>query len=212
MDKQPGNSLYQRLKDDILHRRLPIGEPLKQVELSERYQVSRIPVRDALQRLKSEGWLTTVGKRGVMVAPLSATEAEDLYQMRMYLEPLLLGHAMANISHKILGEALDILEQIEQQDLTIEQHGELNWQFHSCLYKQAKRPTLFNTVSALHQQCGRYIGYHTLNLDYQSASQSEHHALLRATKEKNTEEAQAILKAHIQVAGEQMVTHLKKAQ
>ena len=210
MQKQHAHSLYLKMKDDILHHRLPVGEPLKQVELSTRYDVSRIPIRDTLQKLKAEGWLTQTGKRGVMVAPLSATEAEDLYQMRLRLEPLLLQYSIANLSHKILGEAQDILEQIDSEtDLSIEQHGELNWQFHACLYRQAMRPTLFNTVSALHQQCGRYIGYHTLTLKYQIASQSEHYQLLEAIKHQDVQKAVVVLEQHIRIAGEQLVEHLR---
>lgn len=209
MEKQHARKLYQQVKEDILHNRLPVGEPLKQVELSERYQVSRIPIRDVLQKLKGEGWLTPVGKRGVMVAPLSPVEAEDLYLMRMYLEPLLLGHGVPNITHQILGQAQDILEQIDQgASLSIEQHGELNWHFHACLYQAAQRPTLFYTVSDLHQKCGRYIGYHTLALDYRESSQSEHYQLLEAIKDKQVNRAKQILKAHISDAGEQLVRHL----
>jgi DNA-binding GntR family transcriptional regulator len=89
-DKQPAEALYQQLKQDIRDNKLPIARPLKQQQLAADYGVSRIPIRDVLQRLKNEGWLTQSGKRGVMVHPLSATEAEDLYIMRMYLEPLFL--------------------------------------------------------------------------------------------------------------------------
>lgn len=209
MDKQHASRLYLQIKDDIRNNKLPVGEALKQVELSERYAVSRIPVRDVLQKLKSEGWLTECGKRGVMVPPLSASQAEDLYLMRMYLEPLILNHAVPKLTHQNLGEAMDILEQIDKSgDLSIQQHGELNWQFHACLYNAAKRPTLFNTIASLHQQCGRYIGYHSLELEYLDTSQKEHYLLIEAIKAKNTNRAKHLLKAHISEAGEILVSHL----
>ncbi len=209
MDKQPAEQVYQKIKADIRDNNLPIAEPLKQQELSERYGVSRIPIRDVLQRLKNEGWLITSGKRGVMVPPLSAQEAEDLYLMRMYLEPLILTHAMGKISQGTLTLAADILVQIEtQENLSPQQHGELNWQFHGLLYEAANRPTLFNTIQGLHQQCGRYIGYHTVTLDYKDRSQIEHRQLLEALQNKQLGKAKAILKAHISEAGEQLVAHL----
>jgi DNA-binding GntR family transcriptional regulator len=210
-DKQCAEQLYLQIKQDIRVQNFAVGEALKQVELSKRYGVSRIPIRDALQKLKNEGWLTVCGKRGVMVPPLSAEEAEDLYMMRMYLEPLLLGHSLPRINNQNLGQAEDILEQIDDgTSLSIEQHGELNWQFHSILYEAANRPTLFNTVSGLHQQCGRYIGYHTLELNYLETSQDEHRHLLSAVKSKNHIKAKRILKAHIAETGEKLVTHLLK--
>jgi DNA-binding GntR family transcriptional regulator len=209
-DKQPAEALYQQLKQDIRDNKLPIARPLKQQQLAADYGVSRIPIRDVLQRLKNEGWLTQSGKRGVMVHPLSATEAEDLYIMRMYLEPLILGHAMAKLNHQILGQATDILEQLQQPKLSIAQHGELNWQFHACLYGAAKRPTLFNNIANLHQLCSRYIGFHSVELGYLEISQQQHYQLLEAIKAKQLGKAKAILKQHIAEAGETLVAYLHK--
>jgi DNA-binding GntR family transcriptional regulator len=209
-DKQPAEALYQQLKQDIRDNKLPIASPLKQEQLATEYGVSRIPIRDVLQRLKNEGWLTQSGKRGVMVHPLSATEAEDLYIMRMYLEPLILSHAMPKLNHQVLGQATDILEQLDQPKLSIAQHGDLNWQFHACIYQAAKRPTLFNNIANLHQLCSRYIGFHSVELDYKKTSQQEHYQLLEAIKSKQLGKAKAILKQHISEAGEILVAYLHK--
>jgi DNA-binding GntR family transcriptional regulator len=209
-DKQPAEALYQQLKQDIRDNKLPIASPLKQEQLAADYGVSRIPVRDVLQRLKNEGWLTQSGKRGVMVHPLSATEAEDLYIMRMYLEPLILGHAIPKLNHQILGQATDILEQLDQSNLSIAEHGDLNWQFHACLYQAANRPTLFNNIANLHQLCSRYIGFHSIELNYEKTSQQEHYQLLDVIKNKQLGKAKNILKQHISEAGEILVNYLIK--
>lgn len=212
MTKQPAQQLYTQIKLDIRDNKLPIGEPLKQQALSERYQVSRIPIRDVLQRLKNEGWLKVSGKRGVMVPALNATEAEDLYMMRMYLEPLLIEYASGKISQQDLGKAADFLVAIDENpNLSIQEHGELNWQFHACLYAVAERQTLFETVSSLHQQCGRYIGFHTKDLDYKSTSQKEHYAMLQALRERDTALAKQILRDHISQAGEQLTQYLQNS-
>lgn len=208
INKQPAEALYQQLKQDIRDHKLPVGSPLKQEQLATKYGVSRIPIRDVLQRLKNEGWLTQSGKRGVMLHPLSAIEAEDLYLMRMYLEPLILSYAIPKLNHQTLGQATDILEQLEQPHLSIAQHGELNWQFHACLYQAANRPTLFNNVANLHQLCSRYIGFHSVELAYEKTSQQEHYALLEAIKAKQVAKAKTILKQHISEAGEMLVSYL----
>lgn len=209
-DKQPAEALYQQLKHDIRDNKLPIATPLKQEQLAAEYGVSRIPIRDVLQRLKNEGWLTQSGKRGVMVHPLSATEAQDLYIMRMYLEPLILSHAIVKLNYQTLGQATDILEQLNQPKLSIAEHGELNWQFHACIYQAAKRPTLFNNIANLHQLCSRYIGFHSVELDYVKTSQQEHYQLLEAIKAKQLGKAKTILKQHISEAGETLVAYLHK--
>jgi DNA-binding GntR family transcriptional regulator len=211
-DKQPAAQLYVQIKQDIATNALPVGVPLKQAELAERYAVSRIPIRDVLQKLKGEGWLTDCGKRGVMITPLSAVEAEDLYIIRMYLEPLILAHAIPKINNQVLGQATDLLEQIDSRDkLSVQQQGELNWQFHACLYQAANRPTLYNAIANLHQQCARYIGFHSVTLDYLDTSQQQHYQLLEAIKSKQINRAKQILKQHISDAGEILVDYLHKS-
>ncbi|WP_158970731.1 GntR family transcriptional regulator [Paraglaciecola sp. L3A3] len=208
MPNHNADSLYQQIKLDILDQKLILGSVLKQEELSHRYGVSRIPIRDVFQRLKSEGWLIQSGKCGVMVNPLTAEEAEDLYFMRMQLEPLILGYAIPNISNKILGEATDILEQLDSKQQSGQQHGELNWQFHTCLYQAANRRTLLNTINNLQQLSSRYIGFHAIQLNYVATCQTEHYALIDAIKEKQVEKAQDILEQHIAKAGKLLVNYL----
>lgn len=107
-----------------------------------------------------------------MISPLSAVEAEDLYIIRMYLEPLILAHAIPKITNQVLGKAADLLALIDSKDtLSVQQQGELNWQFHACLYEVANRPTLYNAIANLHQQCAHYIGFHLVELNYQKTSQ-----------------------------------------
>lgn len=202
-------SLYQQLKADLQSGRFPPGTVLKQTELAEQYGVSRIPVRDAIQRLKNEGWLTAHGKRGVAVPRFDPLEVEDIYLMRMRLEPLLQTLAAPKLNAEILGRARDILDRMEgEKTLPAAEIGARNWQFHACLYRAADRPTLFATVEQLHRQCERYIGYQSRSLDYQHTSQREHYALLDALQRGDTEEAAEILEQHIAAAGRALVKHL----
>jgi DNA-binding GntR family transcriptional regulator len=208
-DRQLAQSLYEQLKQDIREHKLPVGMALKQEELAAQYGVSRIPIRDVLQKLKNEGWLVQSGKCGVMIASLSAQEAEDLSLMRQYLEPLLLAYALPNLTNNMLGQAEDLLVALDNKQLSVTECGELNWQFHACLYQAANRPTLFNTIVNLHQQCSRYIGFHNTQLNYNSTSQDEHYQLLDALKNKQLELAQSILKQHIAQASCQLVAYLQ---
>ena len=68
----------QSIKEDILKNQLPRGVPLRQAILSARYGVSRIPIRDALLSLKSEGWLVPNGKAGVMIPDLNWTDRKSV--------------------------------------------------------------------------------------------------------------------------------------
>ncbi|WP_043320206.1 GntR family transcriptional regulator [Microbulbifer sp. HZ11] len=205
--------LYHQLKLDLQRGHFAPGTPLKQAEIAKRYGVSRIPVRDALARLKAEGWLCTHGKRGLAVPALAPQEAEDLYLMRMHLEPLLLERAAPNLNGEIIGRARDILDAMDKNPvLDASALGQHNWQFHTTLYRAAERPALFHTVEQLQRQCERYIGYQNRTLDYQSTSQEEHHRLLDLLQQGDCAPACALLEQHIAAAGRLLVQHLSDRQ
>ncbi len=80
--------IVARLRDDILARRVAPGERLVESELTERFAVSRGPVRESLRRLEAEGFIDHVPNRGAVVRRLSAQEILELFQIRTELEAL----------------------------------------------------------------------------------------------------------------------------
>ncbi|WP_417552343.1 GntR family transcriptional regulator [Marinomonas fungiae] len=201
--------LLDQLKVDILNGQLERGSPLRQQDLSERYGVSRIPIRDAIAVLKNQGWLVAHGKVGVMVPELNWCEAEDLYQMRALLECQILEYAIPNISHEVIGKARDINLQLNSLSLSLVERGQLNWELHASLYKVANRPTLFNVVAILNEQVRRYMGFQYGPLNYRDISQNEHEQLLNHLSVGDSEKAIALLHRHIDEAGKELVSYLK---
>ncbi|WP_416307813.1 GntR family transcriptional regulator [Neptunicella sp. SCSIO 80796] len=201
-------TLLKQLKQDIQTGVFLPGEVLRQTELAARYQVSRIPVRDAISTLLNEGWLVRHGKAGVAVAAFDQQEVEDIYLMRMRLEPLILELAFPHLSKALLGQAEDLLD-LADNARTAQQVGELNWRFHQSLYQCANRVTLMDTVNHLHQQCARYIGYQSINLHHMHRSQQEHRQMITALRQQNLTAANDLLISHIQQAGQLLVEHIR---
>jgi DNA-binding GntR family transcriptional regulator len=74
-DKRPGKEtgsarVYSKLREEILRVQLPPGSPLDEVGLSERFEMSRSPIREALVRLSSEGLVVILPNRSTIVAPM----------------------------------------------------------------------------------------------------------------------------------------------
>ncbi len=89
-------SIYQRLRQDILWGRFAPGSPLRSDELRSRYDVGISPLREALTRLTSERLVTSIGQRGFRVSPLTAYDVEDTARTRIVIE----GEALAkSIEH-----------------------------------------------------------------------------------------------------------------
>jgi DNA-binding GntR family transcriptional regulator len=202
--------IIQSIKEDILNNHLPRGIPLRQAYLSTRYGVSRIPIRDALQALKSEGWLVLHGKAGVMIPDLNWQEAEDLYLMRAELEYLLFEMAFECIHDKDVAKARLFLLELDQEYVSLVSRGELNWCFHSALYMPANRPTLLRVVEGLNKQAVRYLGFQFGPLGYQAKSQDQHEELIALIEARDKNAALILLRQHIEKAGVLLTGYLKK--
>lgn len=202
-------NIKEAIKEDILNNRLPRGVPLRQVELSERYKVSRIPIRDALLSLRVEGWLSPHGKAGVMVPEFRWEEAEDLYLMRSKLECLLFEMAFDHIGEAELKEARLALLELNKDSLSLIQYGEMNWHFHSVLYKAANRVALHHVVEGLNEKVIRYLGFQYGPLGYRVESEKQHEDLLFLIEQGDKQGALDFLQQHIEEAGKLLTKYLK---
>jgi DNA-binding GntR family transcriptional regulator len=99
---------YQRLRDAILSNQLPPGTPLSVPEFARRFQVSRSPVREAVQRLVFEGLAINVAHKGAEVAGVQLEDLQQLYMVREMLE----GLAARLATERIDGSGLDTLRRI----------------------------------------------------------------------------------------------------
>lgn len=76
------------LREQIITGELAMGSKLNEREIAERLQVSRIPVREALPILESEGFITSQPRRGAVVHLLTITDAAEVFDLRRQLEPM----------------------------------------------------------------------------------------------------------------------------
>lgn len=203
--------LYIQLKQDIQQGVWPAGVQLTQQQLAGHYAVSRIPVRDVLQQLQAEAWLQPYGKAGLMVPPLTAAEAEELYQIRLQLEPMALRLACPNLTFSQLGQAEDLLSSMAKHtEVSLFERGELNWQFHFLLYQPCQQPHLLRILTSLHQQVARYLGFQEHAMQYSDISSQEHWQLISLLRQEKSTEALELLSQHIAEAGTLLVRHLKQ--
>jgi GntR family transcriptional regulator, rspAB operon transcriptional repressor len=80
------DSVYERIRSEILSCALKPGSQLQERDLVERYAVSKSPIRDALLRLEAQHLIEVLPRKGYRVRPISVADAGELYEMRMVLE------------------------------------------------------------------------------------------------------------------------------
>ncbi len=118
--KNRSDLVYSSLKEDILTLRLKPGQLLSEVEICERFGVSRTPVRDALRLLQEQGFVNTVPYRGVFATLLNYDKIRQLVYMRFAVETRVIRDFM-KIKTPVIME--DINHLIRKQDAVIQESG-----------------------------------------------------------------------------------------
>lgn len=195
------------LRDAIIRGEFKASEPLRQDRIAKDLGVSKIPLREALVELKSEGLVTFLPKRGAIVSPLSAAEAEEIFFMRMALETAAIQKAIPLLGNADLIRAKSVLEIIDSET-DRDKWGELNWEFHSFLYQAARMPLMLKTIRYLHNNVTRYLILYLDRLSGSDRSQEEHWALLRACRDRDVRAAETILKTHLRQASDNLTAYL----
>ena len=187
------------LREGILSGVLGGGRPLRQIEIAEEFGVSSVPVREALRQLEGEGLVVFYPRRGAVVSELSRDEVLEICEMREALELLALRKAFPNITDGDLRRAGEVLDWADAQtdEELLARWGQVNWEFHSALYRPANRPQLLGVIRNLHNKFDRYLRIHFSTMDYRGKGQQEHREILERCKQRDEEGAIKALHQHI---------------
>jgi len=176
---------------EMLRGQFAPGSWVRQDQLAKRLGVSKIPVREALQRLAAIGLLRFEPNRGVVVPTLSVAEAAENYALRSAIEPVLLAQAMPNLSIVDLAEAELALT---RSDLSL---TEANWAFHHALYRTSRWDRGLAMTQVLHAAVAPYVLLYTEGLGGAQNSSDEHLAMLDACRNRHVDQAVNLLAQHL---------------
>lgn len=185
------------LREAILAGRYGEGQQLRQDELAEQFGTSRIPVREALRQLESEGLVELQTNKGAVVKAISLDDVFELLDIRIALECRALKLAIPNMAIEDFDLADEILAEYDQApDPAL--WGEMNWRFHWALYTPCNRPRLLGMIEANYGHVSRFIRRQVSTATGKTKPQQEHAELLRLCKEDDVEGAVALLEKHIE--------------
>jgi len=198
-----------RLRDDVLSGRLAAGARLSQEALAERFRVSRIPIRDALRQLQSEGLVDGHPRLGTTVAELSAADLEELYDMRLALEP-----AVARLATPRL-RAADLAAMRRHLDI-MSSSGELSaeWfsahaEFHHALNARSGRERMCRLVDSLRGQTERYVRFYQAALEPAGELGAEHELIYRTASDGDADAVAAAVDEHLVLVRDRVLDYLR---
>jgi DNA-binding GntR family transcriptional regulator len=194
------SAIVEQLRRDILDGTHAAGTQLRQDALAAAFNVSRIPVREALFQLEAEGLVRIAPHKGAIVSAFSLEEIDDVFDLRVLLEPRLLAQSAPRLDDADLAEVAALDDQfaaaVKAHDVA--RWGELNARLHLSLYRHARLPRTLAIVAALLQASDRYTRLQMNRDTAMARAHSEHHQLLRLCRAGNTERACSFLAAHIE--------------
>jgi len=196
-----------QLRSEILIGGLAPGTRLSQLSIAERFGVSRIPVRDALQLLAGEGLVHPASGATAVVTGMSVPELQELYEMREAIEPVATQIAVPNVGR---AEILQMRRELEVMSRSKDPRIWLaaNADFHATVYKQANRPRMIETVEKLRKLTDRYLHLHLEVIGNTEHLHAEHTAILEAVEKGDAALAASLTQEHLATSHDFILKYL----
>ena len=181
-------AVYEALRKDMNEGRLKPGQKIIMSDVAKEFGLSDIPVREAIRRLESEGYVRFTPHVGAIVSELDGDKIIELYLIRVELESLATRLAVPYITSRDIdflikkNHAMELVVQREK----LEKLGALNKDFHLRIYQAAPYPILNQLIEDLWEKMERTQSVFTFVPDRAAASVEEHKKIIAALKIKDT--------------------------
>jgi DNA-binding GntR family transcriptional regulator len=199
-DLSMADRTYRALREGIIGGRYPIGSRMRERELSAELQVSRVPVREAIAQLESDGLVVTQPRRGAVVRQLTLEDIDELFDVRLSLEVLAARLAAERVRD---GASTDRLRELMATADRLTSAGdaeairEVNTALHLEIVTLSGNRLLAETMAPL---VGRIRWLFALTSDRDPAIQCrEHHELCAAIESGNPALAESLAYSHIEL-------------
>ena len=192
-------AVYEALRDGILLGRFAPGQPMTIQGLAEKLGVGMTPIREAIRRLTSESALETLGNRRVIVPILTQKQLDDIYFLRLSVEPELARRAVKNVTKQHIKRLREIDRAINVaiHSGDVSAYLQSNKDFHFGIYELADSPVLMRIAQSLWLQVGPSL--RVVCGRYGTASLPDKHPdILRALLNANTEVAASAMREDLE--------------
>jgi DNA-binding GntR family transcriptional regulator len=220
-------ALTERVADAIHARvisgELPAGSWLRQSQLAEEFDVSRTPIRAALQALSERGVLELIPNRGARIRLPTRRELQESYAVRAALEGMAAAEAadlasQAQLDRMLAAESL-FERAVQAFGGTRGRRGQAaragepwhaaNDEFHTAIHDAAHNGVLVTTIRTLHQRFPRNLTWGVLgDLRLLTENVAQHRAIREAIERRDAEAARSLMRSHVQRSGELLATRL----
>jgi DNA-binding GntR family transcriptional regulator len=190
--------VFEIVRERIVTGQLPTDTPLRQDALAAELGVSKIPLREALGRLQQEGLLTSQANRGYMVRALSTDQAEEIYALRLAIEPAAAAYAASRADAPARDAVVQAFERLDRAaGSNLAEVAICNREFHVALVRPGGRLLTTQLIERLSILAERYVVAHLAPAGRETRAHQEHRGLLDAFLARDGAALERLLAAHI---------------
>ncbi|GGF48179.1 GntR family transcriptional regulator [Marmoricola endophyticus] len=205
--EQTPDRVAAEVRELIVAGEVRAGEFLRLAPLAQRFGTSVTPVREAMGRLRGEGFVRLEPRRGFVVLPLTDEDLGDVYRVHAYVA----GELAALACRRLTDEQLDALRATQDELERAYEAGdadrveELNYAFHRTINRAAGSPRLQWFLATAASYAPRLF---FARIDgWAAASAHEHDTVLRALAARDPDAARRAMAAHVRSAGDLLARH-----
>ncbi|SFK55105.1 DNA-binding transcriptional regulator, GntR family [Sphingomonas sp. NFR04] len=191
--------IFTIVREQIVSGKLPVEQAIRQDALANQLGVSKIPLREALARLEQEGLLVGQANRGYFVRAMSSGEAEEIFALRLAIEPdaVAAGALSAtDLDRAAAREALAALDLAANEHL--DEVAARNREFHIAMVRPGGRLLTTQLVERLQILAERYVHKHLEPAGREDRAHLEHAELMTAWERGDADRTRALARAHIE--------------
>jgi DNA-binding GntR family transcriptional regulator len=198
----------EHIRSHIFNGTLKAGQRVPQDAIAAELGVSRIPVREALITLESDGLVASEPHRGTFVVPIRSEDIEDHYRIYGMAQGLAARGAARRITEPVLARLDELHEQMNANQDTDQLH-DLNWEFHSLINRTGASRRTLSVLRHLSHNLPREV--YSLPAAASPQANRGHARIIAALRAGDADEADLANRVHVQEEGDQVVAALKRS-
>jgi len=199
IDNTPlSEKIAQTIRNNIIKGIIKPGERLVEPKLSEMLGISRTPIREALRLLEMEGFIDIIPRRGAVVTTLTRKDIDDIFIIKMKLEPLASKLAVNHLEKSDMDKMKELAAKMEAgSSKGVTQLINWNYDFHNIFIHKCNNERLIRMLEGLQQQFKRATVYSFTTEGRTKKVNEEHLELINAFEANDEEKVEKIVNSHV---------------
>lgn len=204
--------VYEMLMGKIAHGDYQDGERLVISQISKENNVSDIPVREAIRRLESEGYVSVIANQGAVIRSFSQERITEIFQIKAVLE----GYAARlSIDYLTPGDIDDLRALNDKlrkalQDGAEQEYSKLNMEFHLRMYRDMPYRELYGMIQELWKKYSITKTVFSMTPSRMQQSIDEHEEIIELIVHKKYDELERLMRIHKMRAGESLIQGMQQ--